>query len=119
MAEAEVDPVRLRQILENLLNNALRYTPQGGSIRIIANSDGRAVFVTVADTGTGIPPEHLPHLFERFWKSADSGGSGLGLAIARTLVEAHGGQIHAESTLGRGTTLRLQLPLSEQPPVWV
>jgi signal transduction histidine kinase len=119
MAEAEVDPVRLRQILENLVTNALRYTPAGGTIRVIANSDGRAVFFTVADTGVGIVPEHLPHLFERFWKSADSGGSGLGLAIARTLVEAHGGQIHAESAPGQGTTLRLQVPVSEQPPVWV
>lgn len=113
MPEIEVDPVRLRQVLENLLTNALRYTPPGGSIRIDVTWDGQAVFFTVADTGSGIPPEHLPHLFERFWKSADSGGSGLGLAIAKTLVEAHGGQIHAESIPGHGTTLRLRLPIAD------
>lgn len=113
MPLVELDPVRLRQVLENLLNNALRYTPMGGQIRIDAFWDGRAVFFTVADTGIGIPAEHLPHLFDRFWKSADSGGSGLGLAIAKTLVEAHHGQIHAESAPGRGTTLRIRLPITE------
>ncbi|MDQ3693591.1 MAG: HAMP domain-containing histidine kinase [Chloroflexota bacterium] len=111
MPLVELDPVRLRQVLENLLANALRYTPLGGTIRIDVFWDGRAVFITVADTGIGIAAEHLPHLFDRFWKSADSGGSGLGLAIARTLVEAHGGQIHAESVPGRGTTLRIHLPI--------
>ncbi len=85
----------------------------GGAIRIDVAWDGRAAFITVTDTGIGIVPEHLPHLFDRFWKSADSGGSGLGLAIAKTLVEAHGGQIHAESVPGRGTTLRLHLPFPE------
>ena len=114
MPDVEIDPVRVRQVLENLLTNALRYTPPGGAIRVSANWDGRALFLTVVDTGAGIAPEHLPHLFERFWKSADSGGSGLGLAIAKTLVEAHGGQIHAESTLGRGTILRVQIPVAPQ-----
>ena len=112
MPEVEVDPVRLRQVLENLLTNALRYTPLGGTIAITVGWDGRAVYFTVRDTGVGIAPEHLPHLFERFWKSADSGGSGLGLAIAKTLVEAHGGQIHADSTPGEGTTLRIQIPVA-------
>jgi len=113
-----VDPVRLRQVLENLLSNALRHTPRGGSVTIEAQSaDGvgigpgaGTVAITVRDTGSGIPPEHLPHVFDRFWKSADSGGSGLGLAIAKGLVEAHGGTIRAESTPGRGTTIRLTLP---------
>ena len=114
MPDVEIDPVRVRQVLENLLTNALRYTPPGGTIRVSANWDGRALFLTVVDTGAGIAPEDVPHLFERFWKSADSGGSGLGLAIAKTLVEAHGGQIHAESALGRGTILRIQLPVTPQ-----
>lgn len=113
LPEVDLDPVRLRQVLENLLTNALRYTPPGGTIRIDVRSDGRAVFFTVSDTGVGIAAEHLPHLFDRFWKSADSGGSGLGLAIAKTLVEAHGGRIHAESTPGQGTTLRIRLPIAE------
>jgi signal transduction histidine kinase len=112
VSDLDVDPVRIREVLENLVGNALRYTPEGGSIRIEAAPmpGGNAVAVTVADTGTGIAPEDLPHVFERFAKSADSGGSGLGLAIAKRLVEAHGGEIRAESTPGHGTTMRFTLP---------
>ena len=73
---------------------------------------GRAVVVTVRDTGTGIDPELLPHVFDRFAKGAGSRGSGLGLAIARGLVEAHGGTIEVESTLGRGSTFRFRIPVS-------
>jgi signal transduction histidine kinase len=108
----EIDPVRVRQVLENLLDNALRHTPRGGTIRVEVRPEGRAALVRVADTGRGIPPEALPHVFDRFWKSADSGGSGLGLAIARGLVEAHGGQIRADSVPGRGTVVSFTLPLS-------
>lgn len=106
----EIDAVRVRQVLNNLLDNALRHTPRGGSIRLEVRPEGRAVLFRVADTGRGIPPEALPHVFDRFWKSADSGGSGLGLAIARGLIEAHGGQIRADSVQGKGTVVSFTLP---------
>jgi two-component system sensor histidine kinase BaeS len=106
-----LDPGRIRQVLSNLVANALRYTPSGGFIRLrCRQADGRAR-LEVQDSGPGIPPEDLPYLFERFHKSTDSGGMGLGLAIARHLVEAHGGTITAESTPGEGTTIRIELPV--------
>jgi len=104
--------VRVRQVLANLLDNALRHTPREGSIRVEVRPEGRAVLFRVADTGRGIPPEALPHVFDRFWKSADSGGSGLGLAIARGLIETHGGQIRADSVVGRGTVVSFTLPVT-------
>jgi two-component system OmpR family sensor kinase/two-component system sensor histidine kinase BaeS len=111
LPDLEVDPVRVREIIENLVSNALRYTPAGGSIRIeAAPAANGGVAVSVADTGAGIAPDDLPRVFERFAKSADSGGSGLGLAIAKRLVEAHGGEIRAESDLGRGTMVEFTLP---------
>jgi signal transduction histidine kinase len=107
----DLDPGRLRQVLANLLANALRYTPAGGTVSICyAQADGQAV-IEVADSGPGIPPDELPHVFERFYKSTDSGGMGLGLAIARKLTEAHGGTIRAESAPGQGTTVRVLLPV--------
>lgn len=111
LPELDIDAVRIRQVVENLLDNALRHTPRGGSIRIEACQEGTAALFRVADTGRGIPAEALPHVFDRFWKSADSGGSGLGLAIARGLVEAHGGQIRADSVPGRGTVVSFTLPM--------
>jgi signal transduction histidine kinase len=111
LPELDVDPTRLRQVLENLVGNALRYTPPGGSIRVEADPAGAAIEFAVVDTGAGIPPDDLPHVFDRFTKSADSGGSGLGLAIAKRLVEAHGGEIRAESEPGSGTAIRLTLPI--------
>jgi signal transduction histidine kinase len=111
----EVDPVRVGEVLANLLSNALRATPPGGSIDVSAQlADGRrGVIFTVRDTGGGIPSEDLPHVFDRFVRSADSGGAGLGLAIAKSLVEAHGGDIVAESQPGMGTVMRFELPASE------
>ncbi len=110
-----VDAFRIRQVLENLVANALRYTPRGGQIRVACRAGGggarRELIVSVADTGQGIAPEELPHVFDRFYKSRDSRGSGLGLAIAKNLVAAHGGEISAESEAGGGTTMRLTLPL--------
>jgi signal transduction histidine kinase len=106
----DIDPVRVRQVLENLLDNALRHTPRGGTIRIEVRREGAAALFRVADTGRGIPAEALAHVFDRFWKSADSGGSGLGLAIARGLIEAHGGKIRADSVVGRGTVVSFTLP---------
>jgi signal transduction histidine kinase len=107
----EVDPERIRQVLENLIANALRYTPQGGTIRVQCVTEGAHATVSVSDTGGGIPPDELPHIFDRFYKSRDSRGTGLGLAIAKNLVAAHGGEISAQSTVGQGTTIRFMLPL--------
>jgi two-component system, OmpR family, sensor histidine kinase BaeS len=108
---ANVDPERIRQVLTNVVSNALRYTPSGGTVlvRCTAEDPGLAV-LTVEDTGAGIPAAELPHIFDRFYKSGDSGGTGLGLAIARGLVRAHGGDISAHSTPGRGSTIRVTLP---------
>lgn len=108
----DVDPVRVREVLANLLVNAIRHTPRGGTIRLAATVDGAWVEMTVADTGEGIPPADLDRVFDRYARRADAGGSGLGLAIARDLVAAHGGTIRAESdgVAGHGTTFRVRLP---------
>ena len=114
----DVDPVRVREIVSNLVANALRHTAASGSIAVDARLEdgGTHVVVAVRDTGSGIEPELLPHVFDRFAKSADSRGSGLGLAIARGLVEAHGGTIEVESAPGRGSTFRFRIPISAQEP---
>jgi signal transduction histidine kinase len=106
----DVDPVRVGEVLANLLQNAVRHTPPGGSVTVTAELDGEAVAFSVADTGPGIPQELLGQVFDRFVRSADSGGAGLGLAIARSLVEAHGGTIAAERPPGGGTTIRFTVP---------
>jgi two-component system sensor histidine kinase BaeS len=108
--ELDVDPVRVGEVLANLLANAVRHTPAGGSVEVSVEPAGDGARFTVTDTGPGIDPEDLPHVFDRFVKSADSGGVGLGLAIAKSLVEAHGGSITAESQPGAGTTMRFVLP---------
>ncbi|HTD48202.1 MAG TPA: sensor histidine kinase, partial [bacterium] len=110
---AEVDPERIRQVLNNLISNALRYTPNGGTVRVRCSAGPAPgqVILSVEDTGTGIQAEDLPRVFDRFYKSKDSRGTGLGLAIAKSLVQAHGGEISAESTAGQGTTIRVTLPL--------
>jgi two-component system phosphate regulon sensor histidine kinase PhoR len=114
------DPDALRQILTNLYDNALRHMPRGGRVAVTAEpapgNDG-TVSVAVADNGSGIPAEHLPRIFERFYRvdtarSREQGGTGLGLAIVKHLVEAHGGKVAAESALSRGTTIRLVFPSS-------
>jgi signal transduction histidine kinase len=108
----DVDPVRIREVISNLVANALRHTPAGGTIAIAARvGEANEVVVTVRDTGSGIEPDLLPHVFDRFAKGATSRGSGLGLAIARGLVEAHGGSIDVESEPGRGSTFRFRIPL--------
>jgi signal transduction histidine kinase len=113
---AEMDPLRMREVLSNLLANALRYTPSGGAITVSASAEAGQLRLTVQDSGAGIAPEQLPHIFDRFYKSDESRGMGLGLAIARNLVVAHGGEITAESAPGRGTAMRLRLPLAEPEP---
>jgi signal transduction histidine kinase len=112
-----IDPERIRQVLSNLLANALRYTPRAGAIHVryttIRSDDRKYAEITVEDTGVGIAPETLPHIFNRFYKSRDSSGSGLGLPIARHLVEAHGGSISAENQPGQGTSMHIRLPADE------
>jgi signal transduction histidine kinase len=108
-----IDPVRIHAVIGNLLMNALRYTPSGGTITVSAqcNSQQKCVTVVVADTGKGIDPAILPHIFDRFYKSSDSHGSGLGLAIARHLVTAHGGEIKVQSSAEQGTRISFTLPI--------
>jgi signal transduction histidine kinase len=113
--ELDADPVRLRQAVGNLVNNAIRHTPPGGSVTLSGRQEGEWIVIDVADTGVGISAEDLPKVFDRFWRaeksrSRQSGGSGLGLAIVRKLVEAHGGTVTATSTPGRGSTFTLRLP---------
>ena len=112
----DADPNRIEQVLRNLLDNAVKYSPQGGLIVVRGEVRGDEVVVSVADQGVGIAPEHLNRLFEKFFRVASAlgrhvVGSGLGLPIARTIVESHGGRIWAESQLGQGTTLSFTLPL--------
>jgi signal transduction histidine kinase len=105
----DVDPARMRSVLGNLLSNALRHTPPGGSITVRAGRSDGGVAITVTDTGEGIPPDLLPRVFERFAKGPSSNGSGLGLPIARDIARAHGGKLEVENTSSSGTTVRLTL----------
>ncbi|MFF5290656.1 sensor histidine kinase [Paractinoplanes globisporus] len=111
----QADPVRLRQVIGNLVANAIRYTPRTGAVTVTAATDAGTVTITVRDTGTGIAADDLPKIFDRFWRadpsrSRTTGGSGLGLAIARQLTRAHGGDIAVTSTVGEGTTFTIHLP---------
>jgi two-component system sensor histidine kinase BaeS len=110
-----VDPVRVREIITNLVANALRHTARGGRVDVDVRTDGAAARITVRDTGEGIAAADLPQVFDRFKRGADTGGSGLGLAIVRDLAEAHGGSVMAESdgVPGRGATFRVTLPLRD------
>jgi signal transduction histidine kinase len=117
----DADPFRLEQALENVTANAIRYTPDGGTITLKAERTGGSVALTVTDEGEGIAAEHLPHIFDRFYKTASakgiaSRGSGLGLSIVKAVVARHGGRVSAESAVGRGTTIRLELPAADAPP---
>jgi heavy metal sensor kinase len=109
------DEDRLLQVFFNLVENALKYTPPGGCVTLACSEEAANALLTVSDTGPGIPPHALPHIFDRFYRVDESrqrvrGGEGLGLAIVHTLVEAHGGSIVVQSELGKGTTFRVQLP---------
>ncbi len=106
----DVDPVRIREVVSNLVANAIRYTPSGGSVSIEVASEGPGARLVVSDTGAGIDPALLPQIFDRFWKTPGSPGSGLGLAIVRNLVERHGGSVEAASALGSGTSMSVHLP---------
>ena len=113
MEDINIDPQRVHEVLMNLISNALRYTPRQGVIRVgiaVANSGPeKTAVLSVEDNGPGIEAADLPHVFERFYKSSDSGGMGLGLSIAKYLVEAHGGKIWAESEIGNGTKISFTL----------
>ena len=110
-----VDPVRVSEILGNLVANALRHTPRGGRVTVDVRVDGGEAVLSVADTGEGIPAEDLDRVFDRFHRRADSGGSGLGLTIVRDLAAAHGGTVAVESDgiAGHGATFRVRLPLRD------
>jgi len=118
-----VDASRIRQLILNLLTNAVKYTPAGGSVRLqLGPSNGR-VTLTVADSGVGIAPGDLPHIFDRFWRAdsartrtGERSGTGLGLAICKWIAEAHGGTIDVQSRPGRGTTFTVTLPRETTAP---
>ena len=117
----EIDIRRMGQVFRNLLVNAVKYTLPDGQIAIFARQEGQELWVSIRDTGQGIAPEHLPHIFDRFYRADSSrtretGGSGLGLAIVKGVVETHHGRVWVESELGVGSTFFLSLPL-QQPAV--
>lgn len=112
------DMTLMIQLLLNLLGNAIEHTPEGGSVEVSWQPAGNIVELTVRDTGSGIPLEHLPHVFDRFYRvdtarSRDRGGAGIGLSISRWIVESHGGTIEVDSTLNQGTTVIVRLPVSD------
>jgi signal transduction histidine kinase len=108
-----VDRLQVERVISNLISNALRHTKHG-QIKITAEVRDGNVSVSVCDTGSGIPPEYLPHIFDKFVQVPDApiGGVGLGLTISKSIVEAHGGQISVQSQVGRGTTFTFTLPLA-------
>jgi signal transduction histidine kinase len=110
-----IDAHRIGQVVSNLISNAIKFTPQEGTIRVLARLRDHQVVVSVEDTGPGIPQEHLSKIFDRFWRTPGTKqkGSGLGLAIAKGIVEAHGGTIWAESQMGKGSSFFFTVPLAE------
>ncbi len=105
------DVERVQQVLANLLSNAVKFTPRGGEVRLTMTEEGETVTICVADTGVGIPPDHLPHIFDRYYQAhRGKGGTGLGLATVKGFVEAHGGRVWAESEEGRGSRFFVALP---------
>ncbi len=117
----EADPDRLAQVCVNVIDNALRHTPSGGSVTVELDASGNDAIMRVRDTGVGIPYRDLPHIFERFYvvdrsRTRESGGAGLGLAIVKGIVEAHGGTVSAESMLGSGTVFTIRLPIMRTVP---
>jgi PAS domain S-box-containing protein len=113
------DRTQIERVIDNLVMNALRYTPRGGEIGIRATAADHNLLISVTDTGRGIPAEYLPHIFDKFVQvpGAQSGGAGLGLSITKGIVEAHGGQISVQSEVGRGSTFTFSLPVEMSKPV--
>ena len=113
------DPLKLQQVIYNVIDNAIKYTPRGGEVHCSVTRSGRMAVIRIADTGEGIPAEDLPHIFDRFYRvdkarSRETGGTGLGLSIVKQIVLSHGGSITPESTLGQGTTFTIQLPMTKK-----
>jgi signal transduction histidine kinase len=113
--QVEGDQSRLQQVVVNLLDNAIKYTPEGGSVSVDAQADGDKAVLTVTDTGIGIPQEAQGHIFERFYRtdkarSRPLGGTGLGLSIVKSIGAAHGGRVSVQSSEGRGSTFRFEIP---------
>ena len=111
---------QLGQVITNLVSNAICYNQRGGRVHVKVSSDPGAAVLTVSDTGQGISPDDLPHIFERFYRadkvrSGSAGRSGLGLAITRAIVEAHGGTIDVKSELGQGSTFAVHFPAQREP----
>jgi two-component system sensor histidine kinase ResE len=116
---AHWDEDRINEVLGNLLSNAFKFTDRGGKVCLTVATNNGSIVSTVADTGAGIPPKQLPHIFDKFFQadnqaSASSKGTGLGLAIAKEIVEAHGGHVEVDSAVGKGTTFVITLPT--EPP---
>jgi len=111
------DRHRVLQVFANVLGNAVKFTEKG-EVRLDVSVDEREVCFSISDTGAGISPEHLPHLFERYWQASEGerSGAGLGLYIARRIIEAHGGRIWAESSRGKGTRVSFTLVRARRPP---
>jgi signal transduction histidine kinase len=116
----EGDRARLKQVVVNLLDNAIKYTSRGGTIQLnVMRQNGHAI-LDVADSGIGIPAESVPHVFERFFRvdkarSRDEGGAGLGLSIVKSICTAHGAELQVDSTVGKGSRFRIKLPLAPEP----
>lgn len=112
LPQIDADRERVLQVFQNLIDNALKFTPESGLVTVRAQAEPGTVRFSVSDTGSGVDPDQLPHLFDRFWQARQGGrvGAGLGLAIVRGIVEAHGGAIEAESTPGQGTTIIFTIP---------
>ena len=115
-AEFLGDKSKITQVVYNLIDNAIKYTPRGGKVRVEMNRAGKHVFIRVSDTGIGIPPEDQKHIFERFYRvdkarSRETGGTGLGLSIVKQIVMLHGGVISVSSEVGKGSTFTVELPL--------
>ncbi len=115
----EVNPDLLHQAVTNLLNNACKYTPDGGTVELSLLRRSPWAIIQVKDSGIGIPPQDLPYIFERFYRidkkrSRKTGGFGLGLAIAQQIAQVHGGEINVSSTFGRGSSFQIKLPLQDR-----
>lgn len=113
------DEVHIKRILINLLDNAIRHTPRGGTITIRVSKEANDILLSISDTGPGIAPEHVPHVFDRFYRvetarDRQSGGTGLGLALVKEIVDAHGGKIEVESEVGKGTVVTIHFPLPHE-----
>jgi signal transduction histidine kinase len=117
VSTVSADSARLLQVLSNLVGNAIKFTPKGGFITIRIEPLGDELRFAVSDTGPGIPPDQLPHIFGRFWQAnrKDRRGIGLGLAIAKGIVEVHGGRIWVESQLGEGSNFYFTIPVKRVP----